>query len=122
MRRVVMFLVGILASVAMATPAVLPASTISEKTLGGTVLLIDMKYNLVIQAKEQKHLTREMGDEKRENFYRDIIMKKDVIYLLQTYGVAEAETLKLKAHHPKMVLEIIRRYSQLLDEQSPEKT
>jgi hypothetical protein len=73
-------------SLAQAETLALPEATVSSKILGGTVLMIQMKYTLVIDGDVQKALTRELGQVGREKLFRDLILSKDVAYIKMIYS------------------------------------
>ncbi len=65
---------------------VLPAVTVNEGTIGGDIILINMKDYLVIQGDQSKVLQEELGAEVKNNFTRDLVLTKSVEYLQANYG------------------------------------
>ena len=86
MRHLALALMILASSLAQAETLALPEATVSSKILGGTVLMIQMKYTLVIDGDAQMALTRELGQLGREKLFRDLILSKDVAYIKIIYG------------------------------------
>ncbi len=65
----------------------LPTVSINEQTLGGDILLINMKDYLVIQGTQSKALESELGPNLKKHFTRDIVMAESVDFLKTKYGL-----------------------------------
>jgi hypothetical protein len=83
----------------------LPTVSIDKQTLGGDILLINMKDYLVIQGSQSKVLENELGSELKKNMTRDMIMTKPVELLLASYG---------RENRP-VTNEVINRYGEILE-------
>ena len=64
----------------------LPAAQISSKTLGGEILLIQMKHSLVIDGDESAKLLAELGVTMKKSLLNDMIMNKPATSLTEAYG------------------------------------
>ena len=86
MKYVFTILMGFMGHMAWSATHQLPEAEISGKTLGGTVLVIQMKHTLVIDGGAQKAITQELGEPKRKAFYKDIAMNIEAGQLKSKYG------------------------------------
>jgi hypothetical protein len=83
----------------------LPTVSIDKQTLGGDILLINMKDYLVIQGSQSKVLENELGSELKKNMTRDMVMTKPVKLLLASYGRENCPVTN----------EVINRYGEILE-------
>lgn len=64
----------------------LPENKISSATLGGEILLIQMKYSLIIEGEENAKILSELGASVKKAFFLDIVMSKSAPVLTEKYG------------------------------------
>ncbi len=83
---------------------VLPAVSVNEGTIGGDIILINMKDYLVIQGDQSKVLKEELGIEIKNKFTRDLVLTKSVEYLQANYG----------SDNRPITNEIISRYGEII--------
>jgi hypothetical protein len=87
------------------TVVTLPAVTVNEETLGGDILLINMKDYMVIQRNQSQYLEKELGAELKKQFTRDIVMTQSVEFLQAQYGGEK---------HP-VTNEVIKQYAEIIN-------
>jgi hypothetical protein len=83
---------------------VLPTVTVNKETLGGDILLINMKDYLVIQGNQSKVLETELGAELKKKFTHDIVMTQSVEFLLANYATEARPVTK----------EVINQYAEII--------
>ena len=64
-------------SAARAQSGTLPEAEVNATTLGGQMLLVRMKEFVVISGAENQAVRGELGEARRQEFYRAIILDKD---------------------------------------------
>lgn len=64
----------------------LPPAEISAKTLGGEILLIQMKHSLIIDGEESARILSELGASMKKAFINEMIMGKPATALTENYG------------------------------------
>lgn len=92
-------------TIGYAAPVQLPAVTLNSESIGGDILLIKMKDHVIITGHESEDLVKEIGQDNKRNFTRDIVMTKTPKELAELYNPKGSN---------KMVQTIISRYTETL--------
>lgn len=87
----------------------LPAAQISSKTLGGEVLLIQMKHSLIIDGDVSAKILFELGASAKKSFLSDMIKSKPVPVLVEAYDRPDRPATHL----------VIEKYMSLIGVQPP---
>ena len=85
MRLLFIVLSLVVSSMASAEMMQLPEATLSAKSVGGAIVMIQMKHSLVINGDIHEKLVKELGADGRKNLIRDMIMDKEVAALKMAY-------------------------------------
>jgi hypothetical protein len=64
----------------------LPVTIIDQRALGGTVLLLQMKYSLVVSGSDEAQIINELGLEGKKELFKNMIQNKSAEELKTRYG------------------------------------
>ncbi len=80
--------------------------------LGSSVLVIHQSYRLLIGGHSTELLAKELGAKKRQQFFFDMILEKDLSYLKKTYGApSHPEAIKAIEQYAGILSNITRMAS-----------
>ncbi len=89
MKALIVLLILTAGSFAQADWQALPAVTVDQKTLGGSVLVLQMKYSLVVNGADEAQIITELGPEGKKELFKNMILNKSPQELKNRYVAAD---------------------------------